>query len=328
MMTGKSIAMVAAAAAVGVGVAGFVAFRNGGGGAAATPNPAVITADRAAPTRPGEAAGAPAARATPVADAAPAAGGAKLADYTESIKEFLVSFDMVAVPGGKLVTATGSPDGKPRTVDVKPFYMGKREVTWDEYDVFCLKKDLTPEQITAKFDDENRPSPIYAQNNPDCGFGHAGYPAISISQKSAIKYCEWLSKRTGRKYRLATEAEWEFACSGGDATAEPPKGAELQKVAWFDANSEEATHPVGKKAANVLGLHDMLGNAAEWVIAEDGKRVVKGGAFNDRPSTGRLSAGARYVYVVAWQARDPQLPKSSWWYSDSPHGGFRIVCEP
>src|SRR5262249_14066798 len=104
------------------------------------------------------------------------------------------------------------------------------------------------------------------------GYGRQGHPAIGMSHHAAMEYCRWLSQRTGKAYRLPTEAEWEWACRAGTTTAyffgnDP---APLGDYAWFIKNVAEETHPVGKKKPNPWGLHDVYGNVMEWCL--DGYR--------------------------------------------------------
>ena len=94
----------------------------------------------------------------------------------------------------------------------------------------------------------------------DRGFGRNGFPAGSIHHNEAQKYVKWLSKKTGKKYRLPTEAEWTYFARAG---AEPV--TDLKEVAWFWDNSDDKTHKVGGKSPNGWGLHDMLGNVMEFV---------------------------------------------------------------
>jgi len=142
---------------------------------------------------------------------------------------------------------------------------------------------------------------------------------ISVSSKGAATFCEWLSKATGCRYRLPTEAEWEAAARADGAAQD------LDAVAWTKANSEAKTHPIGKKAANAWGFHDMLGNAAEWCTAGEGKFVVRGGSYRDGPEG--ASATASVPANPAWNKSDPQVPKSKWWLADGGFIGFRIARE-
>jgi formylglycine-generating enzyme required for sulfatase activity len=179
------------------------------------------------------------------------------------------------------------------------------------------------------------------------GMGKKGYPAICITQLAARTFCEWLSAKTGRYYRLPTEAEWEYACRAGTTTAYS-FGSDKEKLgdyAWFYDNASEKYHPVGKKLPNPWGLHDMHGNVAEWVLDEhttdfygasktvadnplawpkkEWGRVVRGGSWMDDPE--QLRSAARAKSVEEWKQQDPQIPKSIWYLTDALHVGFRIV---
>jgi formylglycine-generating enzyme required for sulfatase activity len=231
---------------------------------------------------------------------------AALQPYTESLAGTTVSFEMVPVPAGTVMV-----DGK--QVAIKPFHIGRHEVTWDLYDVFALKLDEAKD--TGGADAIARPSQPYGA--PDYGWGHAGYPAISIARGGAEAFCEWLSKKTGKRYRLPTEAEWAHAA------ALAVKGSQIDAVAWHRGNSDSRTHPVGRRQADALGLLDLFGNAAEWVTTDGDSRIVRGGSFRD-PATA-VGPAARAVQEDDWNERDPQLPKSRWWLSDAPFVGFRVV---
>jgi formylglycine-generating enzyme required for sulfatase activity len=238
---------------------------------------------------------------------------AALQPYTESLAGTTVSFEMVPVPAGTITV-----DGKP--VAVQAFYIGRSEVTWDLYDVFALKLDAPKD--TGAADAIARPSQPYGA--PDYGWGHAGYAAISIAREGAEAFCEWLSRKTGKRYRLPTDAEWAHTAAlaaGSNALDQARRDA----IAWHRGNADARTHPVGKKQADALGLFDLFGNAAEWVTTADGSRVVRGGSFRDTATA--IGPSTRAVQDDSWNERDPQLPKSRWWLSDGPFVGFRIVRE-
>jgi formylglycine-generating enzyme required for sulfatase activity len=182
------------------------------------------------------------------------------------------------------------------------------------------------------------------------GMGKEGYPAICMTQLAAKKYCEWLSAKTGRYYRLPTEAEWEYACRAGTTTAysfgdDPQK---LGDYAWYFDNSNEAYHKVGLKKPNPWGLHDMHGNVAEHVLDRYDpmffqqlkasgmtarhpynppnaleNRAVKGGSWDDDPEA--LRSAARRGSHKDWKIQDPQIPQSQWYYTDALFCGFRVV---
>jgi formylglycine-generating enzyme required for sulfatase activity len=246
--------------------------------------------------------------------AAPAAPQA----YRESIAGTVVSFEMVQVPGGSVTV-----DGK--KVEVKPFFIGRTEVTWDLYDVFALGLDVPKGGADA--DAVARPSQPYGA--PDYGWGHAGHPVISVARQAAEAFTVWLSSKTGKKYRLPTEAEWLHAAALA-AGKEPMTPGRLDDLAWHSGNASARTHPVAKKSADALGLCDLFGNAAEWVAPDaaggaDSAGVTRGGSFRDSPAA--IAAGGRALQDDSWNERDPQLPKSRWWLSDGPFVSFRIAGE-
>jgi formylglycine-generating enzyme required for sulfatase activity len=230
-----------------------------------------------------------------------------LQGYSETIPGSVVSFDMIPVPGGT-VTVQG------KTVQVKPFYIGKTEATWDMYDVYALGLDKGKE--TGGSDAVARPSQPYAA--PDYGWGHTGYPVISVTRAAAQTFAGWLSKKTGKTYRLPTEAEWLRA-----AELAKFESSKADALAWHQGNAGSRTHAVATKKPDALGLFDVFGNAAEWVTTDDDSLVTRGGSFRD-PASGT----ARALQDDSWNERDPQLPKSRWWLSDGPFVGFRLVRQP
>ena len=252
------------------------------------------------------------------AGAAPAQGGA-LKPYAETIPGSLVKFEMVPIPAGTI-----TPAGATKPTRMKPFWIAKTEVTWDAFDIFVFRLDQTEEQKAAGADAASRPSKPYGA--PDRGFGHQGYPALAMTYHSAEQYCKWLSAKTGKKYRLPTEAEWEYAARAGSGAGAPLGKDELSKVAWYWDTTEDKTQAVGTKAANAWGIHDVLGNVAEWCTGQDGTPVVRGGSFYDKAE--KVQFAGREKQTPAWNANDPQNPKSKWWLANAPFVGFRVVCEP
>ncbi len=215
--------------------------------------------------------------------------------------------------------AIDAPGGQ-RTVTVGPFWIGRTEVTWNEYDVFAFRLDMSREQAARAADAESRPSRPYGA--PDRGYGHDGFPALGMTHHAAVAYAAWLSAKTGRRYRVPTDAEWTLAAQLGSTGMSGDRSA----IAWHAENAGETPHRVGALRADALGLHDMFGNVAEWVTVTDGRGVVRGGSFLDPPSVVGLAARARQT--EDWNATDPQFPKSRWWLSDAPFVGFRLVREP
>ena len=240
-------------------------------------------------------------------------------NFTETIPKSAVKFDMVHVAGGRSTVG-----GK--TTELKPFFIAKTEATWEMFDAFLTSGPPSKpyEQKEFAADAIARPSRSYIL--PDLGWGHKGYPVINVSYTNAIMFCRWLSSVTGKKYRLPSEAEWDFAARAGVAGPWKADAAALDKASWHYENSNETTQPVGKKEANALGLHDLLGNVGEWTTDAEGKPLLCGPTFRDPVAT--VSPNVRRRYNIAWQETDPQMPKSRWWLSDGPFVGFRVVCEP
>lgn len=250
------------------------------------------------------------ASATPQA-ATGANGSKELKPFTEKVPSSLITFDMVPV-----IAKPGEGPGK-------SFWISKHEVTWDAFDIFLFRLDVPEaERNQIGRDAQLRPSKPYGA--PDRGFGHAGYPALAMTYHSADMYCRWLSQKTGKTYRLPTEAEWTYACLAG-AEQGPTSPEELGKVAWYWDNAEDKTHDVGKKQPNAWGIYDMLGNVAEWATGHDGKPVACGGSYDDDAKD--VTPMSRKHPTPEWDATDPQNPKSKWWLSDAPFIGFRVVCE-
>lgn len=239
------------------------------------------------------------------------ATAANAAPFAETIAGTALTIEMLPVP-------SSTPAGA-------PLWMSATEISWDAYDAFVFKLDVPSSAAPAAVDALARPSQPYILM--DRGFGHAGYPAISVNHTGAAAFCAWLSHKTGRKYRLPTEDEWERACRAGASGAwcTGDDAAALGDVAWFKGNAERKTHPLRAKAPNAWGFYDMHGNAAEWCTAADGGPVVRGGSYRDTAEG--LRASARVEPQRAWNASDPQLPKSKWWLADGGFIGFRIVCE-
>lgn len=228
-----------------------------------------------------------------------------VAVYRDSIPGTLVSFEMVRVPAG---------------AGVRTFLIGRTELLWEAYDAFMLSPPDTSERPYS--DAVSRPSRPYGA--PDYGWGHHGYPTISVPREAAEAFCDWLSARTGARYRLPTEAEWRHAAALA-VGARPLTRDRLDSLAWHAENSGGTTHPAATRRGDALGLFDLFGNAGEWVVTGDGRRVILGGSFRDPPDA--VGPDARAPEDDSWNERDPQIPRSRWWLSDGPFAGFRILRE-
>ncbi len=284
----------------------------------------------------------------------------KPATYTETIPGTKVSFEMIGIPGGRFTM--GSPasesgrsadEGPPHEVEIGSFWMESTEVTWDEYDLFAFGLDLEPPSAAqprpaapAGADAVTRPTPPYADES--FGYGKGRQPAIDMTWHAAMEYCRWLSAKTGKHYRLATEAEWEYAARAGTKTAyafgDDPRA--LGEYAWTAENSNEQPHRVATRKPNAWGLFDMHGNVSEWCLDRydaDAYKTVRGGAagpvvlpgaaryphvsrggsWDDDPKKAR--SAARRGSTPEWSRRDPQSPQSIWWHTDATFAGFRVV---
>jgi len=217
-----------------------------------------------------------------------------------------VKFDVVSVPAGKC-----------KAGDLKPFRMGKNEVTWGEFELFYG----TPKG--AAVDGVTRPTPgreFLGQVGLPGHFQEAKRPVICLRWHSAMGYCHFVSKKTGHLYRLPTEAEWEHACLAGAAAAPADQ-------AWSKESSQDRTHEVGEKKPNAFGLCDMLGNVWEYGLEPfsppDFTPVLRGGAWN-MPAA-EMVAARRQSIPENWYEQDPNRPRSVWWLTGDYSQGFRMV---
>jgi len=243
-----------------------------------------------------------------------------------------VTLEMVAIPGGTFIM--GSPEREVRhtkdespqhQVTVKSFFMGKYPVTQAQWQAVAALP-----QVKTKLDSE--PSNFKGEDRP----------VEEVSWHSAVEFCDRLSQKTGRQYRLASEAEWEYACRAGTTTpfhfgetitadlanycGEHTYGSESKGVFRWE------TTPVGHfQVANAFGLYDMHGNVWDWCADSwhdnyqgaptDGSvwrgdkknhfRILRGGAWHNYPFHCR-SAYRRSLIPANWH---------------SSYIGFRVVCE-
>src|SRR4030095_13304867 len=274
----------------------------------------------------------------------------KMAAYVETIPGTDIKLELLPIQGGTFTM--GSPASEPNRkedegpehqVTLKPFWMAKTEITWDAYDLFAFSQDIRKKQQqkldlvkqpeTEKAADAvTRPTPPYADQT--FGLGHAGQPALCITWHAAMEFCRWLSTKTGKTYRLPTEAEWEYACRAGSKTAYSfGDASQLKDYAWYTQNADGKPQKVGTKKPNAWGLHDMHGNVAEWcldhydaafygtfkagtpalfpVLLPTDRRyphVARGGSWDDDAPL--LRSAARRGSEEDWSMLDPQQPKS------------------
>ena len=207
-----------------------------------------------------------------------------------------VTIEMVPIPGGTFKMGSpeseknrGKGEGPQVEVVVQPFWIGKYEITWDQYDPYLTKYQiLTASGFKALPKDKiadavSFPTPLYDQEGVPMvrRMGRAGgYPAASMTQLAAKQYTKWLSKRSGQFYRLPSGAEWEYAARAGTTTAfsfgdDEKKmgeyGIYFDNSEWPDGNrghkdTDSGYRKVGSKKPNPWGLYDMHGNLTEWVL--------------------------------------------------------------
>lgn len=192
--------------------------------------------------------------------------------------------EMVSIPGGRFTM--GSPKSEQdrptrqtplHWVNIRPFTLGKYEVTWDEwelcvsegackgkFEVSRIEWELCVSAGLCKGDDRR-------MVRSDEGWGKGRRPVINVSWRDAQDYVRWLSKKTGKNYRLPSEAEWEYAARAGTTTRfswgdqDPVCDPAAPNGAQFNDCNIQGTRPVGSFRPNGFGLHDMHGNVMEWM---------------------------------------------------------------
>ncbi|MBR4230407.1 MAG: SUMF1/EgtB/PvdO family nonheme iron enzyme [Bacteroidales bacterium] len=222
--------------------------------------------------------------------------------------------EMVHVAGGDFTMGNNEARGLKVNYDAsRPEHRVKVD------DFYIARFEVTQAQWTAVMGE-----------NPSKAAGSDSLPVEQVSWVAAQQFCALLSQMSGHRFRLPTEAEWEYAARGGEYSHNTPfagSGA-IANVGWYCVNSEGHTHPVGRLKPNELGLYDMCGNVMEWcsdwmapygdgdAVNPEGpssgeSRVLRGGHYNS------TSPGCT-VYDRAWY-----LPTGSYEYF-----GLRLVMEP
>ena len=284
--------------------------------------------------------------------------------YTETVTTKTgekISFDMVLIPAGNFLM--GSPaneegrkedEGPRHEVRVDDFYLCTTETTIELFSAYyqetvSAKRDfiMTPERNqTEDVDAITGPTPVYG----DMTMGYDNqHPAMGMTWHNAFVFCRWLSKKTGKEYRLPTEAEWEYASRAGTTNifGVGNNPVQLKDYAWYEATADSETSAVGKKKPNAWGLYDMSGNVREWVYDFYSPDAYKQAAANSPamnpkgPKTGQvhvarggdyscpakeLRCAARAFEEKWWRSGDPQIPKSKWWLPEMDIIGFRVAC--
>ena len=219
-------------------------------------------------------------------------------------------FDMVFVAGGTFTMGATAEQGSDADSDEKPthsvtvsdFYIGKYEVTQAQWRAVM----------------GSNPSNFTGDNNP----------VEKVSWDDIQEFIKKLNAQTGKRFRLPTEAEWEYAARGGNQS----KGYKysgsnsISDVAWYDDNSSSKTHPVGQKTPNELGIYDMSGNVCEWCQDWYGDYSSDAQTNPTGPSSGSL----RVLRGGGWHgsARLCRVSNRSNLNPDRRiyHNGFRLVC--
>jgi formylglycine-generating enzyme required for sulfatase activity len=210
--------------------------------------------------------------------------------------------------GIELVYVEGTDIGD---TSIEGFYIGKFEVTQNQW-----KKIM-----------DNNPSDFKGDN----------LPVENVSWNDVQEFLTRLNSATGRNYRLPTDVEWEFAARGGTAEKSCPDGCEysggneLDKIAWYKSNSGERTQPVGMKAPNELGIHDMTGNVWEWCGNVFIFNRPQGGAGSPQSGVDAPPpVERRAVRGGSWGSEVPRRLQVSFRTGDAPdykshYIGFRVV---
>ena len=225
-------------------------------------------------------------------------GGEKEKINCKTYKAGDVSFNMIRVEGGKFKMGADKKDDDEAKKDESPahevslstFYIGETQVTWKLWDA-----------VMQSNNDNNNPSSSDMR------------PVVNVSWNDCKAFIEKLNKLTNMKFRLPTEAEWEFAARGGQKSNNYKYAGSntLDDVAWYRNNSEGKIHGVATtKHSNELGLYDMSGNVWEWCNdwyaskfytnprclqpnpqghQETGKHVIRGGSWNRVASRCRVT---------------------------------------
>ncbi|MDE7150627.1 MAG: formylglycine-generating enzyme family protein, partial [Bacteroidales bacterium] len=209
------------------------------------------------------------------------------------------------------------------SVTLSDFYIGKYEVTQSQWESVM---GTTVEQHRAWAEAERLYDGYYSL----VGVGPE-YPMYYVSRNEAVAFCSKLSERTGKKYRLPTEAEWEYAARGGhhhDGTMYAGSDT-AGGVAWYKGNSVRSTHPVGLKKPNGSSIYDMSGNVNEW--CSDWYDTAYYGVSPVHNPQGAAEGTLRVARGGDYQSYEKEIRVSLRNAYNPRHRmdlvGFRVVCE-
>ena len=257
---------------------------------------------------------------------APVPGKKPVKEFTNSIGMKLVRIEPGTFKMGSFAAEKDDRgDSRPHHVDItKAFHIGVYTVTQAEYEK-VMGNNPSYFSVTGKGKDKVK------------GLDTSKFPVECVNWKDASKFCEKFSglakeKEAGRKYRLPTEAEWEYACRAGTRTRyhSGDDKEDLNNVGWYSANSGDRTHTVGKKKPNAWGLYDMHGNVYQWCSDWYGKDYYD--RSNKKDPQGPKSGEVRIMRGGCWNVYHGFSEVSMRVYHDPDDRiqviGFRVVCVP
>ncbi|MFA6617824.1 MAG: formylglycine-generating enzyme family protein [Candidatus Neomarinimicrobiota bacterium] len=261
---------------------------------------------------------------------------------TPEIQAIIDQLSMIFIDGSiyQIGSDKGEEEESPvHSVKLNPYYFSLYEVTIKDYIEFLNANDVTSygtlkRKQLINIECENCPieyiegkfvfKKTKIANSEMC-------PVVDVSWHGAQVYCEWLSQKFDKKFRLPSEAEWQYAARGGAKSRNYLYSGsnDIEKVAWYALNSGNKLHKVGSKAPNELGIYDMSGNAREWCLDRYDENYYKKMAF-DNPKGPKK--GRRRVALGGSSASPAEHCRSTARYNSLPSytdwtNGFRVLME-
>lgn len=245
---------------------------------------------------------------------------ASFTDHVPSYENETIAFEMVLIPGDEAER-------------IKPFYVGKTEVTWEMFEYWMYGEDLESPEARADARVKGLRPSYLGHGHPQTDLGliyEPKQPAIGMSWRAAQAYCRWVSDQTGRHYRLPTDNEWRYLLeqSGGvpaETHAMLERSLFMDNANWDKLELFTFPRKVAQGRPNKLGLYDLIGNAAEWVQPMGGKRWVRGGHFAMQAQDFSADWLALEDQSV-WNESYPNIPVSESWYISHYYQGIRLIC--